>query len=184
MERMRRVLAPLGIYDLEDGSLIAAELYAYAAGLAWLEECMEHTLAGLFVATADARQLRRFERMLSLPSDGTLTQRRERVYSRLSRLRGTWSRQAYLDTLTADGFSGTVTERHADGTLVLGFGEQAQPEHIRQVMGGAYRLLPAHLRLTTDLPVRTWDAYDAMRMTFAGWDEMAMCWDAHDVPDV
>lgn len=181
LERLQQVTEKLGVYDFEREPSVEAELYAYSAGIEWMEEELASALAGLFPSTAGDKDLRRIERLLHLDPSGELEQRRQAVYEKLARRPGEWSRQEYFDVLTASGFTGTWEEEPENFTLRLDFGDGFTVAEMRDVFSAAYRLLPAHLRPAMTAEALTWDQIDAAAMPFSQWDESCVCWDAADV---
>lgn len=180
LERLRRVTEALGIYNFEREPSVEAELYAYSAGIEWIEQELAEALAELFPATAGDAGLRRFERLLHLDPAGTPEQRRQAVYEKLARRPGAWDRQEYFDTLAESGFTGTWTEEAGNFILRLDFGDGFTVEQMRDVFAAAYRLLPAHLRPAMTADPITWNQIDAAGMPFSQWDESCVCWDAAD----
>jgi len=56
---LRRLLEPLGVYDLSDGKLNAAELAVLGAEMDRVEERLEYAERESLTATAEAEGLRR-----------------------------------------------------------------------------------------------------------------------------
>ena len=76
LQALRDALRPLGIYKLEKGTLVYAELAAYAAGLDLLEDGLDELEREAFLPTAQGEGISRREEIYGKPK--TLLPLRER----------------------------------------------------------------------------------------------------------
>ena len=83
LQALRDALRPLGIYKLEKGTLVYAELAAYAAGLDLLEDGLDELEREAFLPTAQGEGISRREEIYGKPK--TLLPLRERREMLLSK---------------------------------------------------------------------------------------------------
>lgn len=147
LQAMREALRPLGIYRLEEGSLICAELAAYAAGLDLLEEGLEELEREAFIQTAEDYGVSNREMIYSKPKTlRPLQERREMLLYRGGINNQNNTREDLERALVACGLRAAVTEQ-LDGASIridcLGvlddFADQAQ------IQTAAAEFLPCHL---------------------------------------
>ena len=67
LQALRDALRPLGIYKLEKGTLVYAELAAYAAGLDLLEDGLDELEREAFLPTAQGEGISRREEIYGKP---------------------------------------------------------------------------------------------------------------------
>lgn len=142
-ENMRRVLADTGIYVLTGDSPIDREIGAYEAGLGPLEEELERLEADLFVLTATAECLARWEAVYrGQASTADLETRRLAAAKALSLSNDPLTASDMDDILLIAGIRGSWQE--SGGKLVIQAEEYlgGTEEQARRLLG---RLLPAGL---------------------------------------
>lgn len=84
-QQMKEILSATGLYDVSEGSLIYAELMAYAKGLDLLFDELEEMLRECFVVTAQSYGLTIRENFLKrFHLDNTLEGRRNAIINALS----------------------------------------------------------------------------------------------------
>ncbi len=177
-ERMQKILRDTGLYTGE-GKILSAELAAYSAGLSVLLDALASLRRNLFVGTADAEGLERFERLFRIvPSTDSVENRRAMLIERGSITTADCTRAALEKQLLAAGIRGNIVEQFEGGLYVnvhevLGISEAAATAEVAD-------FLPAHLAYTLDFGKNTWDAVDAREMTFAEMDLKNKTWNEID----
>ena len=68
LQALRDALRPLGIYRLDEGSLVYAELAAYAAGLDLLEEGLDELEREAFIQNRPGEGVSKREKIYGKPS--------------------------------------------------------------------------------------------------------------------
>lgn len=151
--RMEKILRDTGLYT-GTGKIFSAELAAYSAGLTILRDALDALRRNLFVGTADAEGLSRFEHLFRiLPSTDSVENRRAMLIERGSITTADCTREALEKQLLAAGIRGSITE-HVEGGIkvdvqeVLGISETAAKAE-------AADFLPAHLAYTLDFSQST-----------------------------
>ncbi len=138
-------LSKLGIYDPTSPG-IAAELGAYEAGLAPLEEMAERVLGNFFIGTSDSEALKKKESLIRGVSD--LEDEERRDYLLHYGVKGNFDMGNEADILAMAGIEGEFTENYGGDPYSLGL-------HITSVTGNTEdaaverlkELLPLHLEL-------------------------------------
>lgn len=177
-QRMRKLLMKTGLYDGGD-RLFSAEMAAYGAGLGMLFDAVAQSRRNLFVRTADAETLDRFEKLFRiLPSGSDTETRREMLLQRGSVTPADHTKAALEKQLLAAGIRGNIVEKYEGGIYVnvqevLGISEAAAAFEART-------FLPAHLPCVIDFGVNTWDTVDARDMSFDEMDAADSTWNSID----
>lgn len=178
-EEMYCILKPLGIYSLDDETVVKKELLTYAHGI---DSCCNEirTLSDeMFVQTARGCGLDLYEWLFGYGGAGVSeNERRERLLYKFSRLPHDFTVSGMQRALNSIGFAGTVTELCGEETLMLGKinGSEA-PKDYTKFIDGIYAILPAHLRISFDIAAPTWDEFDAWGKSFAQLDSAAVTWE-------
>lgn len=173
-KRMRRILTQTGLYSGED-KIFSAELAAYGVGLGILAEELERLRRNLFVQTADAQGLARFEGLFRIrPSSDSAENRRAMLLRRGGITPADHTKAALEEQLLAAGIRGGIVENYESGLLVnvqevLGISETTAESEARTFM-------PAHLPCAFDFGSNTWDAADEAGLTFDEMDAKNYTW--------
>ena len=173
------MMKPLGIYSLNGGTLIDAEIDSYVTGLELAEKRLENLLKEGFVQTAEDIGLTMREKLFgSERSSLSAAERRSRLLLRLSSVMSEWNNVGITNTMKSSGFDGTIYEALSDETLLLkGLGSSSKPEDFKQFIDAADEIFPAHLRYSMDLPSPDWDTLDGYDKKFGEWDELGYRWE-------
>ena len=164
LQALRDALRPLGIYKLEKGTLVYAELAAYAAGLDLLEDGLDELEREAFLPTAQGEGISRREEIYGKPK--TLLPLRDLERARV-----------------ACGLRAQVKE-NLDGASIyincFDFLEDFQGQE--EIKAAAKEFLPCHLEAEFDFRTLDWNRIDSMDKTFDQMDAAEMTWnqiDAH-----
>ncbi len=177
-ERMRRALGRTGLYTDPEDQILAGELAAYGTALDAFYAAAEEVRKNLFVQTADAETLGRFERLFrTVPSSAGEDVRRAMLLQRGNVAPGDCSKEALERQLFGAGIRGEIVEQ-ADGLYVnvlevLGISEEA-------ALRDAELMLPADLPANVDFGRNFWDTVDARGDPFDRMDAAGLTWDEID----
>jgi len=179
LEKLYEMLAPLRLYALGRGSLIDAELAAYGAGFAIVEDALRRAESAAHISFADGGALDLHEAAVGLPNRaGVCDQvRRELI---LRRLGGPFpaTRAGTEEALGSCGLIDPQIEER-DGALLVSVAGIAPGMTADQAWELALRVLPAHLPVFAlgqswdewDGAAKTWDERDALQRS---WTELAL----------
>ena len=148
LESMKSKLAALGIYDPEAPG-IGAELGAYEAGIAPLEEAMEHLLGNSFILAADSDTLKKRESLIRAVSSITDEARRDFLLNYGRKDKFAPGKEAEL--LSMVGINGSLTANYGGDPYKVGLRinsltgttEDAAVERLRELM-------PLHLEIVVE----------------------------------
>ena len=166
LQALRDALRPLGIYKLEKGTLVYAELAAYAAGLDLLEDGLDELEREAFLPTAQGEGISRREEIYGKPKTLLpLRERREMLLYRGAINNRNNTREDLERALVACGLRAQVKE-NLDGASVymicLDFGVEC------------------HLEAEFDFRTLDWNRIDSMDKTFDQMDAAEMTWNQID----
>ena len=174
---LKRLLAPLGVYDLRAGTINEAELFALGAQLDRVAEGLEHAEREALLATAEQEGLERRESLFpGKPAAQTVLDRRGAIRALL---------QIDGDSLTPDGI----------GRAILGCGIPASAievdtGHLRIVFPGVsgppdgfdaiekmiLEILPCHLEVEFYFRYLTWEELEAAGVTWEWVEQNGHTW--------
>ena len=178
-ERMRRVLRRTGLYSVDGDGILEAELAAYGTALEIFAEAYEKARENLFIQTADAEGLTKFERLFRvIPAEESAENRRAMLLMRGAVTAQDCTKASLERQLLGAGIRGSLTMQR-DGSLYVNVGEVLgiSQEAARQE---ALDLLPAHLIIVFDFGKNTWDAVESRSQTFNQMDAANLTWDEID----
>ena len=179
LEKLYELLSPLWLYALGRGSLIDAELAAYGAGFAIIEEALARLKSAAFVQFASGPDLDLHEAAAGLPNrEGVDDEARRELIGR--RLSGPFP-PTRAGTEEALGSCGLIDPRieERDGVLFVSAAGIAPGMSADQSWELALRVLPVHLPVFAlgpswdewDGAAKTWDERDALQRS---WTELSL----------
>ena len=168
LQALRDALRPLGIYKLEKGTLVYAELAAYAAGLDLLEDGLDELEREAFLPTAQGEGISRREEIYGKPKTLLpLRERREMLLYRGAINNRNNTREDLERALVACGLRAQVKE-NLDGASIyincFDFLEDFQGQE--EIKAAAKEFLPCHLEAEFDFRTLDWNRIDSMDKTF------------------
>lgn len=151
---MKTKLDNTGLYTIEKGANIYAELKAYAAGLDVLFETLDKMLAELFIDTAQDYGIRCREELLGKVKSGyTLNERREmlKIYERM--MGGKCTPEAFEMILRGYGLkSFEITENPTQNKIDVTVNENV-PVELKALVEKRIALdFPTHLNVAVNYP--------------------------------
>lgn len=182
LNSMRQKLKPLGFYNLNDTSLISAELSAYAQAINIIETLLDEIEKECFLATAQSYGLSIPEKMLgSEQSDKSYEDRRNSLLYRYSITANDFNKESIEKVLSVAGVNGYIIEVPEQNTMYINClslnDEIANKDEIKKQIE---EFLPAHLNCIFDFRNLQWDTIDNNDKTFNEMDSQDLTWDNID----
>ena len=177
-EHLRKLLRPLGIYDLTPGSLSGSELDALGAGLDALSERMDYVERESALATAEGEGLRRRETLFARTPVHYSTALRRQAIAALLRIGGDcFTLSDINNTISGCGIKALAQEKDRFGYIRIIFPEVAGiPEGFEQIREIILDIIPCHLDVEFYFRYLTWAECEAFGYTWAIVEENAYTW--------
>lgn len=148
-ESIKNKLDTVGIYNIEQGGLIDAEIRAYAAGLQPLYDEIEELLREGFIQTAQDSGLEQLEAMTrSYLSGGSLEERRTRLIKRLSISPDIIGLERLKMQVASMGLECSITERVSESKLYLNITTEVSDDDKAFLEAELLRFTPLHLLMS------------------------------------
>lgn len=129
---LREKLDGCSLYDLQQGTVVYAELAAYAAGLQMIYDRLEELERELFISTAEGRGLEVYEKMLgAYNTDSSLQGRRNSLISAFSITNSDHSRSGMA--LIPDIYNITGEFAMENGDLVFSCSDELTQEQAERI---------------------------------------------------
>ena len=180
LNQMQDMLSPLGIYSLDDGSLVMCELTVYAAQLEAIHERISEMLRECFVSTAQSYGINRIEELFQrIRPDLTLEERKDRIHMYTTLDNNNFSPDSIRHQLRLVGATSAFIEDAVDEQLT--FPELVSASdivHVAEQLGLIEDIVPAHLHIEAGLREHSWDEFDALDFCFGTLDRMSLRFDA------
>lgn len=180
LEQMKSMLTPLKIYGQVSDTLIEAELKAYASGINLVKYKTYFLLSEGFATTANSVGLKVLEELLEIEPTGTVEQRRNKIMDSLLTIRGMWYLNKFYDSVLTSGFDGIIEECFNKNILAINFNNKtsATLENLSNAFGAIKNIAPAHLKINTNLPYKTFDEFDNLNKCFMTFDKLDLSFDS------
>mgnify|MGYP005805432141 CR=1 FL=1 len=166
---LKRLLRPLGVYDLREGTVNGAELSALGEGLDTVEERLEAAEREALTATAEGEGLSRREALFARrPAASAPAERRAAIAALLQIDGDSLTPSAIDNTLGGCGIRAWAREM-GGGKLRVIFPEVAGvPEGFEQMKRIILDILPCHLEIEFYFRYLTWAECEAAGYPWAG----------------
>ena len=176
---MKALLAPLGVYRLEGGTVNEAELYALGRGLDFAAKRLEEVERESLTETAEDEGLRRREALfLRRPASTTLKERRAAIAALLQIDGDSLTPEAINRTISGCGIRARAVETGTNQVRVE-FPETAGiPQDFEQIEKIILDILPCHLGVEFHLRYLTWEECHRTGYTWALVEERNYDWRA------
>jgi len=177
-EYLRSLLAPLGIYDLREGTVNRAELAALGAGFDTVSDQLALAEREALTATAEDAGLRRREALFAKrPAADTAADRRAAIAALLQIDGDSLTPSAINYTLQGCGIKARAQEMDTGHLRVL-FPEVAgTPADFDQIQSIILDILPCHLDVEFYFRYLTWAECEATGYTWAAVEAAAYTWE-------
>lgn len=147
LNSMIKKLSPLGIYNLNKGSIVYAELAAFAEGLDILRETLDSVLRESFVATAEDYGLKNTERLVgNIRDDLSFSKRRDMLKERLSLNLKEFTMSGVEKMLRMLAVTGSVEESPQTQSIVIKVSDEGYSAAQKEwIVSQVVAFLPSHL---------------------------------------
>ena len=176
-EFLRRLLEPLGVYDLREGTLNTAELAALGVGLDHVAERLDTAEREALAATAEADGLRRREALFLRRSAAVTAEERRAALAALMQIDGDSLTPSAIDvTLRGCGIRARAVELGGGVLRVLFPGVAGVPESFERIRETVLEILPCHLEVEFYFRYLTWAECHAFGYTWATIHQNRWTW--------
>lgn len=180
-QSMRKALAPIKAYNLDDSEQLQKELTVFAEVFDEVTAEIDSIIAESIISTASDRGLLFYERLLGTSaalSNPTPQLRRENVINALMLDEGSHTMSGIQRFFTSIGFECEIREVPNIFELYIsptssGYTNQ-EKQYIRK---RAAEFLPCHLSFLIDFRSVTWADYDNRQLSFRDLDFMQQSWE-------
>ena len=170
-EFLASLLAPMGVYNLEEG-YGAGELEAIGSALDGASLETDKLLTEVFFVTAEDYGLTGYENLLPIVYlESEVAQRRDALIALLKTDDTYTTAEKLENTLAACGIPAEITETDTKYNVIVHFtGIRGEPE--QRVRDTAESILPVHINPVFTSPGITWNRVEEL---FPTWDEFDNC---------
>lgn len=183
LNSIKSKLKPLGLYNLNDTTIINAELSAYAVGLDILNDQFDQIEKECFICTSISYGLDLREKLFgylksSLPNE----KRRERLLYRKKITSNDYTKLKIEEAAKSCGLEGYIIEKN--GTMDFDFNctnSFLSEQEKQSVLNESKEFLPAHLACSFDFRNLSWDAISKLDKTFNEMDQKDLTWNQIDI---
>lgn len=178
------ILAKTGLYNLNNGKYIRAELRSYQVALAMVEEVINNIKNSAFLNLCSKEQLKTFEQLLCIPTNESINieNRRKMVRHRFSILKNDCNKEGLLKGIISAGMDADIIENKHDGTVTILcntiFSSEKNYETIKNEV---LKLMPAHLNVVIDIGIMDWNMFEAKNLNFVELDYDDFTWNRFDL---
>lgn len=177
-EYLRGLLAPLGVYRLDRGSLSGAELYALGRGLDAVSARLEEVERESVTATAEGEGLRRREALfLRRPAAVTPEERRAAIAALLQIDGDSLTPEAIGRTIRGCGIWARAEELGTNQVRVVFPGTVGVPAEFEQIEKIVLDILPCHLGVEFYFRFLTWEECERVGFTWVIVDIQGYDWE-------
>lgn len=174
---LKALLAPLGVYNLDGGTLNESELYAQGRGLDDVAQRLETAERETITATAEGEGLRRREALFARrPAANTVQLRRNAIAALLQIDADSFSLDAINCTISGCGIKALAQEM-GGGHIRIIFPEVAGiPEEFPQIQKIVLDIIPCHLETEFYFRYMLWSECEDYGWTWAEVEEKGHTW--------
>lgn len=176
---LKRLLSPLGLYDLSEGTRNGSELAALGAALDSVSALLDTVERESLLATAETEGLGRREALFARkPQAATAAARRAAIAALLRIGEDSLTPDAVNDTLTGCGIRARALEKADGGLRVIFPGTAGIPAGFEQIRGIILDILPCHLEVEFFFRYLTWAECEAAGWTWQQVEDAAHTWES------
>ena len=177
-DHLRRLLRPLGVYDLRPESLSGAELEALGRGLGGVSARMDYVERESALATAVEEGLKRREALFARTPVHYSTELRRQAIAALLRIGGDcFTLSDINNTISGCGIKALAQEKDRFGYVRVVFPEVAGiPEGFEQIREIILDIIPCHLEVEFYFRYLTWAECEAFQYTWAIVQQREYTW--------
>lgn len=178
LESMINKLVPLRLYNLQDGSIVYAELAAFGAGLDILRAELAELERESFIPTAQSYGIEIYEKLTgSIRSEIPIEKRREMLVSRYSMSYGDFTLKGFDKMLKLVGVAGEIEEGPLCNRIIVKVESEEYTAHEKNwIVWQINSMIPAHLDCDVVFSGFSWIDVDSSGNTFAQNDAKNLRW--------
>lgn len=178
-EFLRQLLEPLGVYDLREGTLNAAELAALGAEMDRVEARLEYAEREALTATAEAEGLRRREALFLRRGAAVTEAERRAAIAALLQIDGdSLTPDAIAVTLRGCGIRAEAVELGGGVLRVLFPGVAGVPDAFERIREIVLEILPCHLEVEFWFRYLTWEECERGGWTWRVLEQAGHTWES------
>ncbi len=183
MDTMYELLRSTGLYSLESGGLVEAELLSYASVLEEIEQLLQTTAQEAFPITAQNYGLVAYETLLGQDRKELPVQdRRDMIVYALSTQPKDFDRQGISRALRSLGIETEITENPSQEQITVKITEFSGNIHdYDKLREDARAILPTHLEIIFEMSSFIWDEFDAKDLTWDEFEANSFTWDEFEI---
>ena len=174
---LKRLLAPLGVYDLSEGTINEAELFALGQQLDGVAAQLEHAEREALLATAEQEGLRLRETLFpGRPAARTVMDRRGAIRALLRIDGDSLTPEAIGRAILGCGIPARAIEVDTGHLQVIFPGISGPPEDFAAIEKLILEILPCHLAVEFFFRYVTWAELEAANVTWARPEQNGHTW--------
>lgn len=178
IDLLKSKLEPLGLYNLEQKSLIYAELMAYAVAFDVLYDKLEEIEREMFVDTAESYGLVTREKAFGYKKTNVSANiRREMLNTRSSITSNDFNKEKIENSLKAAGIEGYIIEVPSEYLMHINCLEVVDTEASNEETESmARKFMPAHIETIFDFRPLQWTQIETKDLTFSQMESNNLTW--------
>lgn len=182
LKQMKDILSPLGIYSLNDNSLVMCELKVYAAQLEKLHEKLNTLLKECFISTAESYGIEKFEELFGRSRPDLALEERRALISRYMTLNNTdFSAESIKGQLKLAGTSDNFVQDSQNEQLAFpDLIALSDIVEIARQFNIIKDIVPAQLNIDVGIKSINWDEWDSLDLKFGILDRMDLHFNLFD----
>lgn len=182
LNSMKQTLRPLGFYNLNDNTLINAELSAYAMVLDEISSYLSEIERERFISTAESYGLSMRELIFTTEQNEKIIQERRKILLyRTAITPNDFNKSSIKKAMEIGGITGYIIENPSQSTIYINCLELADSSSDKETIKSMVEeFLPAHLECIFDFSNLNWDTIDSKNKTFDELDVEDLTWDEID----
>ena len=179
LQQMKDMLSPLGIYNLDDGSLVTCELRVYASQLEKLHQKLATMLKEFFISTAQDYGIEKIEELfMRIRPDLSIEERKERISRYMTLCNMDFCEENIRSQLRLAGIYADFTQNPQEEKL--SFPDLIALTDITEIarqLSIIEDIVPAHLDIDVGIKSLSWDELDNLDLNFGAFDRANLRFD-------
>ena len=183
---LKSLLAPMGVYDLTEGTLNESELQALGAGLDLADTALEYAEREALTATAEEEGLSRREALFARKPAAPTTALRRAAITALMAIDGdSLTPSAINQAISGCGIRAKALEMGGGRVRIIFPQVAGEPAEFQQIKKIILDIIPCHLETEFYFRYLTWAECEAAEMTWASVEAAGHTWASFElaVPD-
>ena len=179
---MKELLAPLGVYDLAEGTVSEGELYALGALLDIVGQRLETVERESLTATAEGEGLERRENLFTRRPVAVTAESRRAAIAALLQIDGdSLTPEAINRTIQGCGVRAKALEVDTGHLRVIFPEVNGVPPEFQEIENIVLDILPCHLEVEFYFRYLTWRECESMELTWAGVEAGLHTWESFEL---